>query len=177
MLRLLESEGKAAIHSESEIMVLEGEQGKVWAGQSAYYTVETESTAGTTTSLETVELGSGLTVVPYYIGQQKIKINVEAQFKSLEDQVGNLPVILSRDSKTVVTLAENQPTFIAGVDTVSTRQIRKKLFEKTAQSKVPDRKTTDSQFVIFLEAERKNTSDSPLAVSYTHLTLPTIPSL
>ncbi len=143
-LRLLESEGKAAVYSESEILVLEGEPGKIWTGKNVYYTVETESTAGTNTNIKTVELGAGLTIVPYYIGQNKIRVNVETQFKSLEDSGDILPVILNRESKTSVTLEENKPTFIAGIETVSQQEIRKKLFEKKFQAKNPERNIANS---------------------------------
>ena len=136
-----------------------------WPGKKAYYTAETESSVGTSTSIETVELGAGLTVVPYYIGQNKIKIEVEAEFKNLEDNNRDLPVILSRDTKTTVIVDENHPTFITGANTTNENEIRKILLEKKEKSTIPDRSSTNSELVIFLQAERKSPSESPFVVS------------
>ncbi|HNZ63019.1 MAG TPA: hypothetical protein PKH23_01635, partial [Bacillota bacterium] len=41
-----------------------------------------------------------------------------------------LPVIISRDTVTSVTLIEKEPLFIAGVNTTKTSEIRNKLQEK-----------------------------------------------
>jgi hypothetical protein len=163
VLRALQESGEAVIHSESEIIVLEGEEGRVWSGKDVYYSVETEGTAGTTSNLEIIELGAGLRVTPQYIGEGKIKINLETQFKNLENGNETLPVIISRDTVTSVTLIEKEPLFIAGVNTTKTSEIRNKLLEKNKDAE-PLNLEEESQLVVFLEAERKTPQESPLVV-------------
>ena len=163
VLRALQESGEAVIHSESEIIVLEGEEGRVWSGKDVYYSVETEGTAGTTSNLEIIELGAGLRVTPQYIGEGKIKINLETQFKNLENGNETLPVIISRDTVTSVTLIEKEPLFIAGVNTTKTSEIRNKLLEKNKDAESVNLEE-ESQLVVFLEAERKTPQESPLVV-------------
>ena len=163
VLRALQESGEAVIHSESEIIVLEGEEGRVWSGKDVYYSVETEGTAGTTSNLEIIELGAGLRVTPQYIGEGKIKINLETQFKNLENENETLPVIISRDTVTSVTLIEKEPLFIAGVNTTKTSEIRNKLLEKNKDAESVNLEE-ESQLVVFLEAERKTPQESPLVV-------------
>jgi len=163
VLRALQESGEAVIHSESEIIVLEGEEGRIWSGKDVYYSVETEGTAGTTSNLEIIELGAGLRVTPQYIGEGKIKINLETQFKNLENGNETLPVIISRDTVTSVTLIEKEPLFIAGVNTTKTSEIRNKLLEKNKDAESVNLEE-ESQLVVFLEAERKTPQESPLVV-------------
>jgi hypothetical protein len=163
VLRALQESGEAVIHSESEIIVLEGEEGRIWSGKDVYYSIETEGTAGTTSNLEIIELGAGLRVTPQYIGEGKIKINLETQFKNLENENETLPVIISRDTVTSVTLIEKEPLFIAGVNTTKTSEIRNKLLEKNKDAE-PVNLEEESQLVVFLEAERKTPQESPLVV-------------
>jgi hypothetical protein len=163
VLLALQESGEAVIHSESEIIVLEGEEGRIWSGKDVYYSVETEGTAGTTSNLEIIELGAGLRVTPQYIGEGKIKINLETQFKNLENENETLPVIISRDTVTSVTLIEKEPLFIAGVNTTKTSEIRNKLLEKNKDAE-PVNLEEESQLVVFLEAERKTPQESPLVV-------------
>ena len=163
VLRALQESGEAVIHSESEIIVLEGEEGRIWSGKDVYYSIETEGTAGTTSNLEIIELGAGLRVTPQYIGEGKIKINLETQFKNLENENETLPVIISRDTVTSVTLIEKEPLFIAGVNTTKTSEIRNKLLEKNKDAE-PLNLEEESQLVVFLEAERKTPQESPLVV-------------
>jgi len=163
VLRALQESGEAVIHSESEIIVLEGEEGRIWSGKDVYYSIETEGTAGTTSNLEIIELGAGLRVTPQYIGEGKIKINLETQFKNLENENETLPVIISRDTVTSVTLIEKEPLFIAGVNTTKTSEIRNKLLEKNKDAESVNLEE-ESQLVVFLEAERKTPQESPLVV-------------
>ncbi|QPM69459.1 hypothetical protein [Atribacter laminatus] len=163
VLRALQESGEAVIHSESEILVLEGEEGRVWSGKDVYYSVETEGTAGTTSNLEIIELGAGIKVIPQYIGEGKIKVDLEAQLKNLEDDNETLPVVISRDTNSSVTLKEKEPLFIAGVNTTKTSEIRNKLLEKN-QDSATVKLDEESQLVIFLEAERKSPQESPLVV-------------
>ncbi|NLJ38708.1 MAG: hypothetical protein GX432_08105 [Candidatus Atribacteria bacterium] len=163
VLRALQESGKAVIHSESEVLVLEGEEGRVWSGKDVYYSVETEGTAGTSSNLEIIELGAGLKVTPQYIGEGKIKVDLEAQIKNLENESETLPVVISRDTITTVTLKEKEPFFIAGVNTTKTSEIRNKLLEKNKNA-ITANLDEESQLVVFLEAERKTTQASPLVV-------------
>jgi len=163
VLQALQDNGEAVVHSESEIIVLEGEEGRIWSGKDVYYSVETEGTAGTTSELKIVELGAGLKVTPQYIGEGKIKLDLEAELKNLETDNDKLPVIISRETKTSVMLEENEPLFIAGVNTTKTNEIRNKLLEKNAKT-TPTSLNQESQLVVFLEAERKTPQESPLVV-------------
>jgi type II secretory pathway component GspD/PulD (secretin) len=118
-LKALTTQGKARLLAKPQVVTLHGQQASLHVGDRVPYATTVSTAQSTSTKIDFLETGISLVLTPTVVTANRIQAEVSAEFISAKwtaETMGvAVPVLSTRQTKTVVQLTEGQPLTIAGL--------------------------------------------------------------
>lgn len=154
LLQAQEREQHSSLCAVQELLVLEGEWGEGWVGQRAYYIVEE--------TLKVVELGAGIRVRPIYLGDGRIRVDLEVRTAKTE---GTDPfAVIQKTFTASLVLQEGKTVPVALVEGKRKVERARKLFESKTGNGTTPKEEKQGDLVLLISAKRERPENLPSLV-------------
>ena len=152
VMRALETAGRSTVKARYDLTVLEGEEAMAWVGNDLYYRLETDTPAGVTVSVEQVEVGTGVRVVPRRSGEDEITVEVEVTSQDLRPTPA-YPVVVSRDMETSARVREGELALLGGLTWLERHDRGPVVFQADTPPQPHGKDVTSGELLVFVQAE------------------------
>lgn len=115
-LKVLVDKGQAEIRANPRLATLEGQPASIFVGRKEYFVVDLSSGTTVSRTLQTVDVGVTLNVIPYVTDQQEITVTIEPEVSELNSAGdATLPSISRRTAKATIRVKDGDTIVIGGL--------------------------------------------------------------
>jgi len=115
-LKLLVDKGQANIRANPRLATLEGQPASIFVGRKEYFVVDLSTETEITRTLQTVDVGVTLKIVPYVTEQQEITVEIEPEVSELSTTGRDtMPSITRRSAKATIRVKDGETIVIGGL--------------------------------------------------------------